>query len=197
MCLDSKLLAVAEMFPSWPHKNIPSPLEHHAPVEKCFLLWSYKRHLSITASGKPEREGGKKEQIVWFSREVLGRTWDIIGFYQRQSSSTFFTTDQISCKSIPSFPEERTGTRLLCPVVPSQPQGSPWHRAAVAPLYPPRSRGGSESAASCSVLPAFVCIGRETQNAPRQGGAVGGTAGVRLSGGRGYCGGQGQRPVFV
>lgn len=66
MCLDSKLLAVAEMFPSWPHKNIPSPLEHHAPVEKCFLLWSYKRHLSITASGKPEREGKKRTNCLVF-----------------------------------------------------------------------------------------------------------------------------------
>lgn len=55
MCLDSKLLVVAEMFPSWPYKNIPSLLKHHASVEKSFLLWSYKQHLSITASGKIEK----------------------------------------------------------------------------------------------------------------------------------------------
>lgn len=38
MCLDSKFVVMAEMFPSWPHKNIPSPLKHHAPVEKFAAL---------------------------------------------------------------------------------------------------------------------------------------------------------------
>lgn len=57
MCLDSKYLVVAEMFPSWLHENISSPLKHHASVEKYFLLWSYKKRLGITVSGKTK--GGK------------------------------------------------------------------------------------------------------------------------------------------
>lgn len=131
-CLDSKLLVVAEMFPSWPHKNIPSPLKRHASVEKCFLLWSYKKHLSITASGKTERGGGRKKNMVWFSREILGRTWDIISFYQRQVSSVFFKIDQISCKSIP-FMDEKAGTQLLlCPARDQGPRRSPWQ----TPLHP-------------------------------------------------------------
>lgn len=82
-CLDSKLLVVTEMFPSWPRKNMPSPLKHDASVEKCFLLWSYKKHLSIIASGKTA-----KKPPVWFSREALGSTRGITGFYWGQSSST-------------------------------------------------------------------------------------------------------------
>lgn len=100
MCLDSKLLVMAEMFPSWPHKNILSPLERrHVSAEKCSLLWRCRKHLSIAASSKI-----KRKNTVWFSREVLGSTWSTISFYQRQPSSTssfFFTIDQISCKSIP------------------------------------------------------------------------------------------------
>lgn len=56
MCLDSKLLVAAEMFPSWPHENIPSPLKHSASAEKCVLLCSYKKHLSVTASRNTRRE---------------------------------------------------------------------------------------------------------------------------------------------
>lgn len=156
MCLDSKLLVVAEMFPSWPHKNIPSPLQHHASVEKRLLLWSYKKHLSITASGKTERG----EEIARFSREVLGSTWGIISFYQRRSSRTsslFFTVTQISCKSIPFFPEERAGTRFLSTVVPLQQSGAPAKPPAdlPSPCYRAIVAGRELFNLHCS-LPLFV-----------------------------------------
>lgn len=89
-CLDSNLLVVTEMFPSWPRKNMPSPLKHDASVEKCFLLWSYKKHLSIIASGKTE----PKKPLSGFP----GRFW------AAQGASLAFTGGSLPAPPAGSLP---------------------------------------------------------------------------------------------
>lgn len=149
MCLDSKFVVVAEMFPSWPHKNIPSPLKHRAPVEK-FAALELQGALEHPCKWK-----NRGKNSAWFSREVLGSTWGTIRF----TRGTSFAIAHILCECIPPFPEKRAALSIN-PELQQNP---------ISPLYPAPSIAGR--AGSPSSPPPLVCIGKEMQSTS-QGGII-------------------------